>query len=436
MLLTAFNSNMKYNELEEYISPDEGSPTESPIEDTNNNCNEEHGKKKWKFVEKYLNKEDVLQLVKEKKVWSFLRSYTTYDGIKDIYRCNLVKRRGKQCNASLMLLYHAEDMSVSIFETINAHSHDKMDNSNKNGIVEATKEIIHNIYKMGVTVPKMILTHIEEENKNDPSVHIPKLQQLYNYLKQYKMKANGIGRTDINFAELFKWCQEHCDIPIDEDQGFVVLYQIKVDEDEANDENMSIIIGDQQFRIFISSKRLLKLSSNAKIIQADSTYKVMWKGFPVIIIGFSDSNNVFHPIGMAITSEEKTADYQFVFHGLQYGLARLEIEKLENVTLLADNAKAITRGFRYIFGDTKRSMCWFHMRKSIIEQLTKIDNKALEVEVLIDIDNLQCCAFESVFIYAYKALDKKWSQKKLWTILGNTFLKIGLTSIMGGTKDT
>ena len=100
-------------------------------------------------------------------------------------------------------------------------------------------------------------------------------------------------------------------------------------------------------RVFISTRHLLSLASKyVRILQADATYKLLWLGFPVLIIGISDMNKIFHPIGIALCKDEKTADFAFIFNSLVIGINRCNLPELNHVDLLADAADSITNGFR------------------------------------------------------------------------------------------
>ena len=63
-------------------------------------------------------------------------------------------------------------------------------------------------------------------------------------------------------------------------------------------------LDESKFRIFISTKRLLKLATKSNNIHADGTYKLIWEGMPVLIIGNSDLDRHFHPFGICICSNE------------------------------------------------------------------------------------------------------------------------------------
>ena len=83
--------------------------------------------------------------------------------------------------------------------------------------------------------------------------------------------------------------------------------------------NRHIPIDEENFRIVVTTKRLLRLATEARVLQADTTYKLNWHGFPVLIVGFSDANRVFHPIAMATTTKEESYDFQFIFYSIQLG---------------------------------------------------------------------------------------------------------------------
>ena len=101
----------------------------------------------------------------------------------------------------------------------------------------------------------------------------------------------------------------------------------------------------------------------------DATYKLLWLGFPVLIVGISDINKVFHPLGIAFCKDKKSNDFAFIFTSLNIGIQRCNLDELESVNLLADAADSITNGFKLAFNystcEYKRGMCWFHKRKCV-----------------------------------------------------------------------
>lgn len=66
-------------------------------------------------------------------------------------------------------------------------------------------------------------------------------------------------------------------------------------------------------KIVLSTPRLLRMLTYSELIQPDATYKLTWQGFPLLIRGCSDKNNVFHPLCAALCKSESSDDYAFIF---------------------------------------------------------------------------------------------------------------------------
>ena len=110
----------------------------------------------------------------------------------------------------------------------------------------------------------------------------------------------------MNLGELAAWCLKNCKMPVDteelQDEPFVVCYSVYLgDEEELPVDHEE---GDQ-FRFFYTTLALIKKSSHCKIvIQTDGTYKIVWQGNPLLLIGTSDFDRVFHPLGLSLNSRE------------------------------------------------------------------------------------------------------------------------------------
>ncbi len=63
--------------------------------------------------------------------------------------------------------------------------------------------------------------------------------------------------------------------------------------------------GGNKFRFFVTTKRLLFNATISNKSHADATYKLIWQGFPCLIIGTTDMIRQFHPYGFAVCSNEK-----------------------------------------------------------------------------------------------------------------------------------
>lgn len=58
------------------------------------------------------------------------------------------------------------------------------------------------------------------------------------------------------------------------------------------------------------------LLKKLKIVQIDATYKVIWQGYPTLIVGTSDKNRVFRPVAIAVRKCEVAADFCFISEAL------------------------------------------------------------------------------------------------------------------------
>ncbi|CAF3896417.1 unnamed protein product [Rotaria sordida] len=292
--------------------------------------------------------------------WSKYYTNHTEDGRKVYYRCKKAKRHGPQCTASLYLLYHADSDRVTIYETEAEHQHHQ---DETRGIDENVKKIIEDLFNDGIKKPKLILRALESRK-----VKVPTSAQLNNYLVYYRKKKYGSHK--ISLGELEEWCKNNETIPVDENQSFVVCYKILYNGDEYEDDEDIEDDAGGKFRIFISSLRLLNIASKSQHIHADATYKIVWQGFPVLIIGTTDLNKAFHPFGMAVCSNEKTKDFQFIFNSLQIGMQKIGKDLLKPAALVSDAADAIKNGFKNVFNNSyKEIMCWAHMKRKIENRL-------------------------------------------------------------------
>jgi hypothetical protein len=122
---------------------------------------------------------------------------------------------------------------------------------------------------------------------------LPKKTDVNNYLSS--LRKNKYGSHSISRGELEKSLIDNSKVPEDADDAYIVSYKIEYEEPTF-------------FRFFMSSKTLLGLSINAKHIHADATYKLIWQGFPVLVVGTTDRQREFHTFGVAVCTNEQIED--------------------------------------------------------------------------------------------------------------------------------
>jgi hypothetical protein len=249
----------------------------------------------YDFVSKYSNAEEALEALASEKCWRKGNKKETRDGDKQFYKCKFIKSSG--CSAKCFLLYHNDEDGVSHYKTENNHNDHICEN--KHGIMSKYTEAIDSIYEV-FHKPKEIQRQLLKMFPKDAKEDFPTDQQLKNYLA-YKRTKKGY-KAKLNLAEFEQWCLEHENIPESEDEMFVKR-SFRIDKKTRK----------VSFFVFFTTKRLLSLAAKTKHICADTTYKLIQHGYPLLIVGTTDKAKVFHPFGIAMCSNEKEEAYTFIF---------------------------------------------------------------------------------------------------------------------------
>ncbi|CAF3383995.1 unnamed protein product [Rotaria sp. Silwood2] len=308
-------------------------------------------------------------------IWS--KHYTNYSeiGRKVYYRSRKSKLRGPQCSAGVYLFYYVESDQVSVYKTEADHEHHE---GNVRGIDENVKKCIEDLFNDGITKPKQIIRALQTRNFG-----LPSYVQIKNFFVQYKKKK--FGSYIVSLGEL-----EQCD------------------EEDENEEDEEDVDGNK-FRVFLSSVRLLNIASISSHIHADAAYKLIWQVFPVLITGTTDLKKVFHPFGLAICSNEKTEDFEFIFNSIQIGLEKTKKDLLKPSALVSDTADSIKNGFKNVFKDGyNQIMCWSHMKRNVQNHICYIDDKAVADKIMKDIEMRQLSNSSTVFELVLTLFMKKW----------------------------
>ena len=224
------------------------------------------------------------------------------------YRCNRVRyREKKQCCAGCLIISPANTTKCEVHRTICAHDHrDRI-----LGVSIDARLAIDQMFKVVKTIrPKTILSNLEainityvlenakrledparKDEKDKVLIVIPLFADLYNYLARYRKKTLINGKDSFHLGDLHTWCADHENLPPPEepDQVFVVRFQIFYPDEEYGVEDdyeaaTAHNRGDQ-FRWFLSTRRLIAFSSNFKIVlKTDGAYKLIWIGNSVLLL--------------------------------------------------------------------------------------------------------------------------------------------------------
>ena len=152
--------------------------------------------------------------------------------------------------------------------------------------------------------------------------------------KSWRWFVNVPSLTTISLGDLEQWCLNNRNPPTEEDEPYVISYQIDYN-DEFDDDKDVDADDESQFRFVDATRRLLRIASHkATHLMADATYKCNWNGFPVLIIGTSDANKTFLSFCIAVCENEKTKDFQFMFQALQDGIREIGETSIRLIDLI------------------------------------------------------------------------------------------------------
>lgn len=149
------------------------------------------------------------------------------------------------------------------------------------------------------------------------------------------------------------------------------------------------------------------------ILHADATYKCVWQGYPVLIVGTTDADRHFHHFGLAICMNEATADFEFVFSALKKGSVMVSAEPIDPKVLVSDASAAIKKAFGNVFGiDRKTVTCWIHMMRNMEKRLKSLKKETAD-GMREDIFYLQTLHDEKVFSIGIQLFISKWEASEM-----------------------
>lgn len=144
------------------------------------------------------------------------------------------------------------------------------------------------------------------------------------------------------------------------------------------------------------------------LLQTDASYKVTWQGYPILLVGTSDKNKVFHPFALAVSKNERTEDFEFIFRAVEMFSNDWKPE-----VLLADASEAITAAFEKVFGAPRvRIMCYFHVTENVEKFLRPLSNQKTINQIKSDMQALQNEQRRDIFDVASALFLQKWRKEQ------------------------
>lgn len=227
--LSEFQENMLYNGIYiPYDTQNEEEPTTSSHPSENDLSDVPKAKqrrihKNWLFEKTFAGKLEAEDAVRSEKMWSRHYTNTSDAGKRVNYRCNLVKFRGKQCDAGIYLLFDSRSSNVSLFRNNLNHTHD----SDSNAVfkfTDAEETLIKELFELSVK-PKMIKYHLVQKGFSAPP------ESKFNSF-MIGLRRQKYGSQKLHLGALEKWLKENSSPPADECAPFVLKFRIEKNDPE------------------------------------------------------------------------------------------------------------------------------------------------------------------------------------------------------------
>ena len=209
----------------------------------------------------------IYENILEKKEFKFKKLYKNenFFSINTVFKCC----SHIDCDYQFMVKELTDQIKSEFYQS---GSHSETPKTIYRGLSPLEKANVEQIFLSGITMPKLI----EGEYFRLHSNHLD-MKKLNSYLKALRKKH--FGQEILYLNELEAKFLELSGEPEDLYQCFVPKYTVNYDS--------------KRFVSIFSTNSLLDKLKKFTFIQADATYKLNWKGYPVFVFGASDQNRVF-----------------------------------------------------------------------------------------------------------------------------------------------
>jgi len=268
----------------------------------------------WRLHEKFETKEEfdaseVKTEIETKYKQRKVRSTTFAE--KVLFECHFERKRHyKKCPFKYQVNYSNSSDNVLV-ETVGEHEHEALADEN----VEQNRKYLKWTDEQTKVVLEGVKHNLDPTNirraLKDSNLFLgifPTLQQINNKIA---LVRKSLVNTKITMtADLRKVIETILEEPEDENEAFIVDYEIKDDEGEKN----------VRFHCTWTTKKMRR-RINPVLAQGDATYRLNWMGFPVLVSGTSTTTGKFFPWAITLTTNENSN----VWSSVELGLRLVEI---------------------------------------------------------------------------------------------------------------
>ncbi|RLN88063.1 hypothetical protein BBJ28_00003622 [Nothophytophthora sp. Chile5] len=170
---------------------------------------------------------------------------------------------------------------------------------------------------------------------------------------------------------------------------------------------------ERPFVIGLTTKALvlrLMRSPNTYILHVDATFKLNYRGYPVLVVGISDRSRGFHLVALYIVSGETQKIIQPMFMALKRLYGWLTGRDLVVRYAMADADKAQYNAVNAVLGDNPQFlslMCFFHVMEKVCKAIKPFPS-FVSSDIIRDLYDLHFARTHLEFTRMRDALLRKW----------------------------
>ncbi|RLN73455.1 hypothetical protein BBJ28_00007748 [Nothophytophthora sp. Chile5] len=226
---------------------------------------------------------------------------------------------------------------------------------------------------------------------------LPSLSTVQNFVHQYS--RTHLARND-RVDDLRAWVHERA---FTGSEAMAKAFMFAWDLDGEGNPVVGNGSEERPFVVGLTTKTLmlrLMRPPETFVLHVDATYKLNYRGYPVLVVGVSDRSRGFHLVAMFIVSGETQAIVQPTLKALSRLYCCLSGRELVTQYAMADADQAQYNAVNAVFGGNpqfRSLMCFFHVMEKLYRAINAFSSD-VNSTIVRDMYNLHFARSEIVFV--------------------------------------
>jgi len=313
---------------------------------------------------------------------------------KCYYQCSLKKRYN--CN----FLLRAFKCPLDDFDCVERSGEHTHDNENfSSGFPHEVKQEIRNVICTTPAAKPQQIRFLLRRKYTNADIGLKKVQ---GFVKRIRSESKDIF-MDNTIGGLTSFAMEYKLKSNQLPTGLFVL------ANEISEERQMLVIS--SISLLQLLERSFKLYSTLTI-SLDGTYKLLWNGFPFLVLGLNDILHQFHPVAFLFTSKEDEISYDFLIQAVKQQVNYLFRFSFSCNFAVSDNSNEIFNSVLKNFPDCTVVNCYAHMCRNVSKKYKKyLIRKNKMDEIIKDLKEIQTLSCVDDINIAIKLWEEKYSNE-------------------------